>query len=601
MDDSAKRGRNGVDSIVKELNCEAVETGIWWSVGDFHDIPIDAVFLKSRKGVADTGEFLVIILVFSVALLQDEIIVAGWIARIRSSILGLRPYLNKFFDETTDDLQLKFRFGDEGAEGFICFDKRRGLKAALIPDLYLLSAAAIRNYYSCYAFSDFLKRFKARVPKAFWRGSTTGLSLRRGDGFDEFKHNPRVVACCSIRDILGERGDAKITNIVQYKSNIIDELRDYLSINRIFSCAVKEEEFGLYQMYIDLPGNACAWGTYRKYLMGCLVLRPQHEFELFYYKLFEPWVHYIPVSSNFDNLHETVEWVLSNPEHAARIAYSGRMQMIEVITNLELHLRTVLQSAASYLPAREALDEQIPRWIVSGCEKAVNGPRIISQGEPKSELSLRVHESLQAALMNTSSLPRDLLDLPGMSGKKYRLFVNNVVKYCRLPNYLEIGSWSGSSLCAAIYKNAVRAFAIDNWSQFGGPLNTFFTNLGKYASSTNNVSFLNSDFRQVDYSAIGKFNIYFFDGPNEEQDHYDGLALARQALENECVFIVDDWNWKQVREGTLRAIADIGAKIEYAVEIFSTEGDVHPGNLGLPTDQNSDWHNGYLLSVLSFK
>jgi hypothetical protein len=203
--------------------------------------------------------------------------------------------------------------------------------------------------------------------------------------------------------------------------------------------------------------------------------------------------------------------------------------------------------------------------------------------------------------MNTSSLPRDLLDLPGMSGKKYRLFVNNVVKYCRLPNYLEIGSWSGSSLCAAIYKNAVRAFAIDNWSQFGGPLNTFFTNLGKYASSTNNVSFLNSDFRQVDYSAIGKFNIYFFDGPNEEQDHYDGLALARQALENECVFIVDDWNWKQVREGTLRAIADIGAKIEYAVEIFSTEGDVHPGNLGLPTDQNSDWHNGYLLSVLSFK
>ena len=37
---------------------------------------------------------------------------------------------------------------------------------------------------------------------------------------------------------------------------------------------VSEEEFGLYQLYVDLPGNAAAWGAMRKFLNGCAVLRP---------------------------------------------------------------------------------------------------------------------------------------------------------------------------------------------------------------------------------------------------------------------------------------------------------------------------------------
>jgi hypothetical protein len=57
------------------------------------------------------------------------------------------------------------------------------------------------------------------------------------------------------------------------------------------------------------------------------------------------------------------------------------------------------------------------------------------------------------------------------------------------------------------------------------------------------------DTRQVtseitkNFSVLGKFDVYFFDGPHHERDQYDGIATALPALERHFVLIVDDWNW----------------------------------------------------------
>ena len=54
--------------------------------------------------------------------------------------------------------------------------------------------------------------------------------------------------------------------------------------------------------------------------------------------------------------------------------------------------------------------------------------------------------------------------MEGMSGRRYRRFINFLVAAVPQPRYLEVGSWMGSTLCAAIHGNRLRAFAIDNWS-----------------------------------------------------------------------------------------------------------------------------------------
>lgn len=184
--------------------------------------------------------------------------------------------------------------------------------------------------------------------------------------------------------------------------------------------------------------------------------------------------------------------------------------------------------------------------------------------------------------------------IPGMSGRRYRLFINQLVRSLPDPAYLEVGSWAGSTLCSAISGNLLRAVAIDNWSEFGGPKEVFMQNVQRCVAPGAQVFFIEGDFRAVEYSKLGTFNIYLFDGPHERRDQYDGIALALPALSSEFVFIVDDWNWERVRAGTFAAIRDTGLSVVYAAEIRTTLNDSHPQN----AFGDSDWHNGYYISVL---
>jgi len=202
--------------------------------------------------------------------------------------------------------------------------------------------------------------------------------------------------------------------------------------------------------------------------------------------------------------------------------------------------------------------------------------------------------ALRDAIAGKGKLSDFILSMEGMSGKKYRCFINNLVEILQNPRYLEVGSWAGSTLCSAIYKNAVTAVAIDNWSLFGGPVDKFFQNLSQSVSAETKVSVLSQDFRKVSFRGLGTFNIYLFDGPHTYEDQYDGLALALPCLENEFVFIVDDWNWDQVRAGTMAAIADMGLTVVWSTEIRTTNDNSHPAQ----AFQNSDWHNGYFISIL---
>jgi hypothetical protein len=198
------------------------------------------------------------------------------------------------------------------------------------------------------------------------------------------------------------------------------------------------------------------------------------------------------------------------------------------------------------------------------------------------------------ALAGKGKLPQHLIEMEGLSGIKYRTFINNLVGNLANPRYLEVGSWSGSTLCAAISGNDVTACAIDNWSQFGGPMDKFFYNLSRNCSPQTRVSIVNSDFRRVNFASLGKFNIYLFDGPHAFEDQRDGLMMALDCLDDEFVFIVDDWNWEAVRQGTMTAIALAGLPVMWSVEIRSSDDNTQPAAMG----HTGDWHNGYFIALL---
>lgn len=187
-----------------------------------------------------------------------------------------------------------------------------------------------------------------------------------------------------------------------------------------------------------------------------------------------------------------------------------------------------------------------------------------------------------------------VLDLEGMSGRNYRLFINNLISSLPDPRYLEVGCWAGSTACSAMDSNRVTMLCIDNWTEFNGPKEVFFANVIATKTSFVNFYFLESDFRQVNYNAVGKFNCYLFDGPHTREDQYDGLMMALPALDDEFIFIVDDWNWGPVRDGTMQAIAATGLKIKTSIDVRTNQNNATPESIG----KHSDWHNGYFFSVL---
>jgi len=220
----------------------------------------------------------------------------------------------------------------------------------------------------------------------------------------------------------------------------------------------------------------------------------------------------------------------------------------------------------------------------------------VSVGRQQSDSPLvrALTQAFEQVAGDATRLTEAVETMEGMSGRRYRRFINFLISQLPHARYLEVGSWMGSTLCAAIHGNRLRAFAIDNWSMFGGPLQQFLGHVAACEVADVELNILTADFRAVDFNSIGRFNVYLFDGPHEYQDQYDGVHRAQPALDEEFVLIVDDWNWPAVRAGTLDAVRDLGLEVLHAIEVRTTMDDSHP----VIARQHSDWHNGYWLAVL---
>lgn len=222
-------------------------------------------------------------------------------------------------------------------------------------------------------------------------------------------------------------------------------------------------------------------------------------------------------------------------------------------------------------------------------------PYVKIEGTTSHQFSSIIDLSYKKSLKEQSKLPDFVLNMHGMSGKRYRHLINNIVTSIEDARYLEIGSWRGSTASSAIYGNKVTCTCIDNWSECGDASSEFHKNIKLAKTDEVNLNIYEQDFRHIKYSDIGKYNIFLFDGPHSENDQYDGVVIPFECLDDTFIMIVDDWNWEATRNGTKRAIADLKINILYSLEIMTVDGvnNTFPDE----TFEKSFWHNGYYIAV----
>lgn len=194
-----------------------------------------------------------------------------------------------------------------------------------------------------------------------------------------------------------------------------------------------------------------------------------------------------------------------------------------------------------------------------------------------------IKKSLENANLEKSKLNNKTFEVPGFTSPKIRHLLNNLGNYPNL-NYLEIGVHKGATFVASNFENNLNSsIAVDNWSEFAqdGLSKQEFVKFTNELLNKDKFTFYEKNcFELTENEIKNKINFYLYDGAHDIESHYKSLQYFYKFLDDEFIFIVDDWNWEDPRKGTFQAIKDLNLKT-----IYLTELDV-------------GWHNGLLLSLL---
>ena len=203
-------------------------------------------------------------------------------------------------------------------------------------------------------------------------------------------------------------------------------------------------------------------------------------------------------------------------------------------------------------------------------------------------------------LANTfkSKLPKEIFEMDGMSGVKTRMFYNNLCALNRPIEYLEVGTWKGSSICSAMHSNPLcHGTVIENWSLFNGPKDEFINNLKKF-NLENVVTVYEEDFFAFDISKLNKkIDIYLYDGCHEYDSHVKGITHIWPALADTAVVLIDDWTATHIQKATMEGFEKVNANILEKLEvIYTTDGSHAPNEIAC-----REFWNGIGIFVINKK
>ena len=204
-----------------------------------------------------------------------------------------------------------------------------------------------------------------------------------------------------------------------------------------------------------------------------------------------------------------------------------------------------------------------------------------------------VKASLDAAEYGFSKITKEIINLPGDSGTKTRHFLNNLLQL-KSAKYLEIGPGVGSLTSAAMFNNNAKIFCIDNWSVCGEILKAQFMDNYKKFKGNNYSKLIEQSYQDVDVSKLSKFNILLYDASLDYNYIYGALPHFINCMEDVFVYIVDDINWRYIKNAAKQSIDDLKLTVLYEKEILLTHDDTHtPMEIARNT-----WWNGLYIVVL---
>ena len=235
-------------------------------------------------------------------------------------------------------------------------------------------------------------------------------------------------------------------------------------------------------------------------------------------------------------------------------------------------------------------------WDCNYCENVITS-HMKKQNMIQHPFVDMILESINASACGVSNFDESTFDISGLSSNRVRHFLNSLCSNEGI-KYLEIGSYLGSTFCAAIEGNELEAYAVDNWATDNlqpaeneteierASYQDFRENAKKYKGDSK-VRIINTDCKNlVPEDLNSKVNLVFYDGDHSYDGQLESLQTVKDLVEDTFILILDDANFAGVVESAEQFVRQNNFSILFEQKLLNA------------IESDRMWWNGLHILVL---
>jgi len=225
-------------------------------------------------------------------------------------------------------------------------------------------------------------------------------------------------------------------------------------------------------------------------------------------------------------------------------------------------------------------------WDCGFCDKIIKAKYPEKQND---KVTLVINQ-----LVDSVNVDLDI-DVPGLTSSRVQSLINSLAK--ESSNYLEVGSYLGATAASALKDNKLNAYFVDKWEIAPQPerldiltpninsLEEFKKNIKPYAGE-NKIFVCNTDLFDVNLSLIKDIDLFFYDGPHDQETTAKAVLYYSQSFAKNAIMIFDDANGTNVVAGANEGIVKSNLKVLYSKKVLNS------------TESEKDWWNGIYVLVV---
>ena len=181
-----------------------------------------------------------------------------------------------------------------------------------------------------------------KIDRAVFRGALTGKHPTRHEGDTFVELCSSIPRCWFVYQSLHKNNSLVDAKLVRTRSSLLPEAE--VSSVGLYGDSMSTEDMLKYKMIIMLEGNDVSSGLKWALFSNSVVLMPEPKYTSWALEeLLVPWVHYVPLTLESPgnnasdgetallDVEEKAAWVLSNDEHARKIAYNGKLWIKDLL------------------------------------------------------------------------------------------------------------------------------------------------------------------------------------------------------------------------------------------------------------------------------